>query len=139
MVEKVAAAIRIAEHVPGTRVNFTRRMSLLKLGVPPKKTFFQLVIALLKYRDYTMQCPEFPLFISLELTSSTFFALSLSLFSSSLLQRLLSSPSFLSLSFSRRKIHIFRQAMQRVSREADVRPTNCFFLPPRAVFLSKEI
>lgn len=39
-----------------------------------------------------MQCPEFPLFISLELTSSTFFALSLSLSSSSLLQRLLSSP-----------------------------------------------
>lgn len=57
-----------------------------------------------------MQCPEFPLFISLELTSSTFFALSLSLSSSSLLQRLLSlpSPSFLSLSFSRRKIHIRR-------------------------------
>lgn len=38
-----------------------------------------------------MQCPEFLLFISL-FTSSTFFALSLSLSSSSLLQRLLSSP-----------------------------------------------
>lgn len=38
-----------------------------------------------------MQCPEFPLFILL-FTSSTFFALSLSLSSSSLLQRLFSSP-----------------------------------------------
>lgn len=81
-----------------------------------------------------MQCPEFPLFISLELTSSTFFALSLS---SSLLQRLLSSPSFLSLSFSRRKIHIFRQAMQRVSREADVRPTNCFSPRVQCSFLRR--
>lgn len=104
-------------------------MSLLKLRVfSPKKTFstcncasplppfppYNFIRPLLKYRHYTTQCLEFPSFISLQLTIHFFLPPFLpSLFIPRLSSQgyfSLCSSSFLpslSLSFSKRKIHIF--------------------------------